>query len=285
MEKIIEYLSKTNEIDNAQLLQLYLQLPTKNKLLGISMTNSEKARDKYLRYDIWKKLPDEVKQSYNQDLTPKAVVAIEPSKDSKPKKLTKKEAFQKFKEAKAKFDSAGDEKAKEKAQEEVTKYANLVAEYYQIGKQEEPPEGDDTGEEEATPEGDDTGKEEATPEGDEKIQLKAKYAREKAVLSNELVKYAPDDNEGRKIIMQQIAAIDEKIKALFETPQTPKKLKLDWLKSDEETASMTSAEIKVYKKSLSDRRGKLNSDIKKGINVAHNEQLIAIIDEAKLKLG
>lgn len=156
------------------------------------------------------------------------------------------------------------------------------------GEEETKPESEEEAKPESKEETKPESEEETKPEDleDEKIQLKAKLTRERAVLSNELAKYEEDDNEGRLIILKQMNEIDDQIKALFEPAETQQKeIKIDWLKSDEETAKMTEAEIKVYKKSLSDRRGKASAAIKAGKNVAQNQQLLQIIDEAKLKLG
>lgn len=67
MEELLKYLEVNQELDNAVLLAYYKQVGN-NQMLWESMERNERARDTYVRYELWKVLPEDARAQYDQDL-------------------------------------------------------------------------------------------------------------------------------------------------------------------------------------------------------------------------
>lgn len=101
------------------------------------------------------------------------------------------------------------------------------------------------------------------PEVDD-IVRKGHLYNQRAILSNSLINFAENDNEGRRKIVEQMEKIDKEIQTINEkmsggTPPAKHK----FLKTEEEKAKLSLAEIIVYKKKLSEKRSRIKKDLLK----------------------
>lgn len=237
MQDLIQYI-ENGELDNAKLLD-YFELYGWNKLLAQSMRRTTANRDKYIRYEIFKMLSEDLKAKYTQKLE---LIATEEAASEKQESEDESEA------------DAAD--AREVDAEDVQK-SDIP---------------DDA-------------------EKSEWVQQKAKCYNERAKLSNTLADFSDDDNEGRKEVLYKIELLDVQIVELNqliagEQVAKPKgKSELDFLKPDAEKANMTDMEIRGYKKTLGDRRGKASAAVKRGEKVEQNQYIMDIIDKERLTLG
>jgi hypothetical protein len=246
-DELIKYIHENNaNLDDKKLLEFYEELNI-NAPLAATMRRDAKARKNYIRYEIGKILPKEVKAKLNADLT-----------------LIKEETP-------ATPDT-------EKNEGEETPLTPIV----------EKKEGEETP---ATPEADE-------PE-EEKIQLPEGLSEEayaeisslynnRARLANTLADFPDSDNAGRKAVMDEITALELKIKAL--TSPTPEKeadtqnAAFDWEKSDETIAKMSKPEKAYYKKQLTEKRSRANTALNEGKEVEKNTRIVTTIDSIWSKL-
>lgn len=116
-------------------------------------------------------------------------------------------------------------------------------------------------------------KKEPTEDFNEDIVRKGKLYNQRAVLSNSLIIFDESDNEGRKKVVEGMDAIDKEIQAINEklsggTPPAKHK----FLKTAEEKANLTPAEITVYKKKLSEKRSRTKKDLLEHPDSPHKEK-------------
>jgi hypothetical protein len=240
MENLIKYI-ENQEFDNEVLLSHYMRLGT-NRNLKTSMMQSPVIRDRHIRYELWKLLPEEKREMYNQELMKVPEVGITTL-----------------------IVTAGDERWDGKVENDTQEEEEVLNH----------PQGND--------DDNDTEEEEVLNDTESSLSLeeKAKLYNERAKLSNSLHTFAEDDNAGRAAVMKQIEALSIRIKG----GETPPSRQYTWLKTPEEITLMSDAEIRVYKKALSDRRGKASAAIKRGENIEKNQILLEIIDKEKQTLG
>ncbi len=249
MNELIDYIKKGQTKDEHLpcLLALYAKAPGFKRNMHASMQRSERSMKTYLRYEVWKLLPAEMKEEYGQDLKkkhsdedPETEEPKDDGKDTDPK--------DEGKELEPKDDTKAEEQPREIAPlaEEVKAFA---------------------------------------------IQEKAKHYNQRAKLSNSLADFAEDDNPGRKEVVEKIAVIDARMSELDSliegkpVPEYKPKPQYKWLRTDEEIAAMTAAELKNYRSELTNARGKASSAHKKGEKLAENQLIMDTIDQIRLKLG
>lgn len=225
MQDLLTYIQENQgSLDNAELLALYDKHGS-NASLKKSMKRSPAIRDAHVRYQVWKLLPDAIRQQYKQDLTLEGTL-MPPTDNATPT---------------GEMPVPTGKEEDEEDEDEAEDYLGLT----------------------------------------EVAQLNNHLSK----LANSLHEFAEDDNAGREKVIREMESIEAKIQS-YRKPSPPQAEKTSaFLKTDAEKSKMSAAEIKLYKKALSEKLSKAKAALNAGKDAEKNSRIIQEIEEERLKLG